>query len=223
MQILRSAPPLLRFAARPRAAFSLVELLTVIAVVAILVALFVGIVGRVRESARSARCTSNLRQLHQAAMLYGNDHRGIIPAGSELRVGPAAPSGNHQRLETRLRPYLAAVHNQRADRGSVFDCPSAELRPEHERSTIHGFGVVNSANGTGGRGRTFLQFADPKRPFFADKRVYDTSGNPDGNDYVDRNNLEYRHGGKSRANVVFFDGHVESIGSARAAVLQWYP
>ncbi len=208
-------------AARRRAAFSLIELLTVIAIIGILAALLIGVVGRMRESARSTRCTANLRQLHQAAMLWGNDHRRIIPAGNELRVGTTNSDGSFQRFEARLRPYLSALNNQRADQRSAFSCPSAELLPQHQASPIHGYGVVDTVDGTAGRGRTFLQRGDPRRPFIADKLVYGADGSLHGNDYVGLGTVEYRHGGRSKANVVFFGGHVESIDRERAATLLW--
>ncbi len=207
--------------ARVSAGFSLIELLTVIAIIGVLAALAIGVVGRVRESAKSARCTANLRQIHQAAMLWGNDNRRIIPAGEELAIGTRNANGNYPRFEARLRPYLAALHGQRADRRSVFSCPSAEIRTQHDASTVHAYGVVDTVNGTAGRGRTFLVRGDPKRPFVADKRVYNPDGNLNGSDYVTASTVEYRHGGGTKANVVFFDGHVEAIDAARAASLSW--
>lgn len=207
--------------ARRRGAFTLIELLTVIAVIGVLTALVVGVVGRVRESAKSTRCVSNLRQIQQAALLYGTDNRNIIPAGEELKVGPVDGSGKYARFEVRLRPYLSSLNNQRADARSAFSCPSAQIAPADEGKTINAYGVVDSVNGTAGRGRTFLQRADPKRPFAADKRIYNSPGVLNGSDYVAATSIEYRHGGDTKANVVFFDGHVEAVDAARAATLSW--
>ncbi len=61
--------------------FTLIELLTVIAIIGILAAILIPVVGRVRESARNAGCQSNLRQWHQAWMMYANDNNDRVPTG----------------------------------------------------------------------------------------------------------------------------------------------
>ncbi len=58
--------------------FTLIELLTVIAIIGILAAILIPIASTVRESARAARCTSNLRQLGTAMLLFAEDHNGRI-------------------------------------------------------------------------------------------------------------------------------------------------
>ncbi len=62
-----------------KSAFTLIELLTVIAIIGILAAILIPVVGAVRESARNSVCQSNLRQWHNAAMLYAGDNNGMIP------------------------------------------------------------------------------------------------------------------------------------------------
>jgi len=62
-----------------RRAFTLIELLVVIGIVAVLISLLVPAVNRAREQAKSVRCLSNLRQLAQAAAIYANAYQEYYP------------------------------------------------------------------------------------------------------------------------------------------------
>ena len=56
-------------------AFTLVELLVVIGIVALLLSILLPSLGRAQEAARRVKCMANLRQWHNAVMLYQNDRR----------------------------------------------------------------------------------------------------------------------------------------------------
>lgn len=77
-------------------AFTLIELLTVIAIIGILAAILIPVVGSVRESARSAKCISNLRQWHQAWLVYAaeNDDR-VAPGNITVDVNGNPTSSTH--------------------------------------------------------------------------------------------------------------------------------
>ncbi|EIP98311.1 prepilin-type N-terminal cleavage/methylation domain-containing protein [Opitutaceae bacterium TAV1] len=64
---------------RSRAAFTLIELLTVIAIMGILAAIMIPTVGAVRKTAQGATCTSNLRQITAAALLYASENKDWLP------------------------------------------------------------------------------------------------------------------------------------------------
>lgn len=69
--------------------FTLVELLTVIAIIGILASIIIPTVATVRKSATKTQCSSNLRQVAVAYLMYGNDNKGFIPKA----LNPQDPDG----------------------------------------------------------------------------------------------------------------------------------
>ena len=61
-----------------RRAFTLLELLVVISIIAVLAALLLPAIGMVRTAAQGARCQSSLRQIGLAAMAYADDNDGHV-------------------------------------------------------------------------------------------------------------------------------------------------
>jgi len=68
-----------RTAAKPRRAFTLLELLVVLFIISILAAMLFPVFTRARESARKIQCLSNLVQLGIALQLYASDWSGALP------------------------------------------------------------------------------------------------------------------------------------------------
>ena len=67
-----------------RAAFTLIELLTVLFIIAILFALLMPAMIRARAQAKSLVCQSNLRQIFQASLLRSVEHRGYVQVAGSM-------------------------------------------------------------------------------------------------------------------------------------------
>ena len=72
--------------ARRRTAFTLVELLVVIGIIAILISILLPTLNRARESARATKCLSNMRNLTQAALMFAQENRGLMPGRGATTV-----------------------------------------------------------------------------------------------------------------------------------------
>ena len=64
---------------RRRRGFTLIELLVVIAIIAILAAILFPVFARARDKTRQASCSSNLRQIGTAVMMYVQDYDETMP------------------------------------------------------------------------------------------------------------------------------------------------
>ena len=115
-----------RSASRPRAAFTLVELLVVIGVIALLIAILMPALRRARESANAAKCSSNQRQLMMAFLMFANEHKGHLP-------------GNywdaHEQADSDKRDWLLGDNPNRGN-------PAAQIADGPEKGTIYRY--VNS-------------------------------------------------------------------------------
>ena len=69
----------------PRA-FTLTELLTVVSVITILTSMMAPVLLRVRQEAGRIKCTSNLKQVHEALELVANRRNGKLPKCFEMQA-----------------------------------------------------------------------------------------------------------------------------------------
>ena len=123
--------------ARAKPAFTLIELLVVIAIIAILAAMLLPALAAARARAWRIQCTSNIKQMGQAVVLYQSDHNDMFPPGA---VGgtwplPNPPGGNGGQMG--WDSYIAKYIGDLADpswvwtQGAVFydSAPKAEVCP----------------------------------------------------------------------------------------------
>lgn len=91
-----------------RIGFTLIELLVTIAIIAILASILFPVFARARENARRSSCSSNMKQLALATLMYTQDYDGNLPidkAGEGLSI---------------FEPLMPYIKN-----GQVRFCPSA--------------------------------------------------------------------------------------------------
>ncbi len=73
---------------RSRNGFTLIELLVVIAIIAILAAILFPVFAQARAKARQASCTSNMKQIGLAVLMYTSDYDEMLPWGASNGGSP---------------------------------------------------------------------------------------------------------------------------------------
>jgi prepilin-type processing-associated H-X9-DG protein/prepilin-type N-terminal cleavage/methylation domain-containing protein len=206
--------------------FTLLELLVVIAIISVLAAMILPAVSEARRKAKLALCSSNLKQIHLATMMYlGENEWTMFPFAQNvpegrlwyfgLERGDAVGRAEGTRLlekdHARLYPYIRSV-------GGIELCPSFDSRSSHLKrkfsAASYGYGInfylLN---------KPFRRENDAEVLLFSDCAQVNTfqppasPSNPLLEEFYYVNAFEktahFRHMG--RANVVFCDGHVRSI------------
>jgi prepilin-type N-terminal cleavage/methylation domain-containing protein len=98
-------------------AFTLIELLVVIAIIAILAALLLPTLSGAKERVRRANCKNSLHQFGLAAIMYGDDHRQLLPSGA------SNVSAEDDHLPVLCNSTSNALVQYTTDR-RLFHCPS---------------------------------------------------------------------------------------------------
>ncbi len=200
-------------------AFTLVELLVVIAIISILAALLMPSLKSARDSAKSAQCMNNLRQWGTLVLTYTDENNGTFPAAY-----PTLDNGWNVGWNHSWAPLADMLHHEAhtvdtswtiswGGGKNINGCPSHStddyvpgLPYRYYSYAInwcltHPFAVpyVNKMSAIANPSQTTIICDGPDKPLVSS-----------GYSIAQSNCVAYVHHGK--ANALFVDGHVESIG-----------
>lgn len=191
---------------RDGSAFTLIELLMVIGIIAILASIIIPSISKIRASAANVKCTSNLRQIGVALNMYANEQSDDSYPRTIDQPKEGQPATTWMQ---KLIPYVGLPEGSMGPpplprSTGIFLCPSYE--PKNARHVAYAY----NANMTTPAFPWFFRRSivpEPSRTIL----VVECEGiNNDQFAITRYGDVARRHPGDS-SNILFVDGHVESI------------
>lgn len=145
---------------RPRAGFTVVELLVVIAVVAGLAALLVPVYNRVTAAGRATACIAHLREIGAGLAAYLTDNNNTMPV---LKTAREKLTDEGPVIDTVLAPYLKTP--------GVFACP-ADSQYAAASGTSYVWNVALNGQALGSLNFLGLVDTQSRIPILADKEGF---------------------------------------------------
>lgn len=110
--------------------FTLIELLVVIAIIAILAAILFPIFARAKEQGKLATCSSNMKQIYNALVLYTDSNGGFIPPSYPINFYDARTTMDGPVDKRQIHALLAKY--TKTDK--VWRCPCDSIMPRMKRA-----------------------------------------------------------------------------------------
>lgn len=171
------------------AAFSLVELMIVIAMIVVVYAMWMGSTSRSPQQTKTERCSDNLQKIFLAAQIYENDF-GMFPVNTNAQTSEAA-------LNLLVPHYTSDTSIFICPGSSDWSIPSGASLTKYKISYAYYMG-----RGTNAGSDDFLMSDRQINTVSknAGDQVFSLTGWAPGNNH-----------GKYGGNVLFCDGHVQSV------------
>lgn len=208
-----------------RRGFTLTELLVVIVIIGVLVGVLFPVGSRVLESSRSAKCIANLRQLGAAASQWTVDNNGwMLPTFTA--DGNAWVTALFPYLSSGVNLWKATDYNKRP--ADVLACPSSKSPVTGSKFLVSASWCTDYAkNAVVNRNIPasvpiypsfkVLGMNNMSKVIFLADSSYGRELSPFQTINGNRGNIANLHNGK--ANVLFYDGHVEALDTSNPAEL----